>query len=66
MSDRKERQPESTPYGPHPHGIDESSGGADSSPFEELPSGEKLPAAEKEKASGRLEPRPAVDDDRSP
>ena len=66
MSDRRDRQPESTPSGPHPHGIDEASGGADSSPFEELPWGETAPAAETEKAAGRSEPVPAVDDDRSP
>ncbi|HVK10550.1 MAG TPA: hypothetical protein VM597_17420 [Gemmataceae bacterium] len=66
MSDRKDREPESTPYGPHPRGIDEASGGADSSPFEDLPSGEKGPAAEREKAAGRLDPKPSVDDDRSP
>ena len=58
MSDRKDRQPESTPYGPHPRGVDQASGGADSSPFEELPSGEKAAAAEQEKAAGRSEPKP--------
>jgi hypothetical protein len=46
-------QSESTPYGPHPDGIDEASGGADSSPFENLPSGEKAAAAaERARAKG--------------
>jgi hypothetical protein len=48
MSDRRDdkRRNDSSPYGPYPEGIDEASGGADSSPFENLPSGEKAPAAE--------------------
>ena len=48
MSDRHNdtRRNDSSPYGPHPEGVDEASGGADSSPFETLPSGEKAPAAE--------------------
>ena len=48
MSDRREddRRKDSSPYGPYPQGVDEASGGADSSPFENLPSGEKAPAAE--------------------
>lgn len=33
-----------SPYGPHPEGIDESSGGADSSPFENLSSDERAAA----------------------
>ena len=42
MSDRREddRRKDSSPYGPYPQGVDEASGGADSSPFENLPSGE--------------------------
>ena len=62
MSDPKRDRPaaESTPYGPHPHGVDETSGGADSSPFENLPSGEKAPAAEEyaEERRKRAEPAP--------
>jgi hypothetical protein len=56
MTDRengKSREPEGSPYGPQPHGVDEASGGADSSPFENLPSGEKGPAAEKAKEQGK-------------
>lgn len=54
MTDPRDRdeQPVSTPYGPHPRGVDEASGGADSSPFEDLPSGEKGPAAEQQKRQG--------------
>jgi hypothetical protein len=58
--------PESTPHGPHPHGIDEASGGADSSPFENLPSGEQGPAAEREKQAGRRRPTPGTGNDRAP
>ena len=48
MTDRRDDKPrnDSSPYGPHPEGVDEASGGADSSPFENLASGEKAPAAE--------------------
>lgn len=38
--------PLSSPYGPHHHGVDEAAGGADSSPYENVPSGEKHEAAE--------------------
>ena len=62
--DRDER-PVSTPYGPHPHGVDEASGGADSSPFENQPSGEKGQAAEREKQAGRPT-TPGTGDDRAP
>jgi len=48
-SDRGKRPLESTPYGPHPRGVDEASGGADSSPFENEPSGEKAKAAQNAK-----------------
>ena len=58
--------PISTPNGPHPHGVDEASGGADSSPFENLPSGEKAPAAEDEKRSGRQGSTPDAGADRAP
>jgi hypothetical protein len=50
---RDQREPDSSPYGPQPDGVDEASGGADSSPFENRPSGEKGPAADKEKKKGR-------------
>ena len=58
--------PVSTPYGPHPHGVDEASGGADSSPLENLPSGEKAPAAEEEQQAGRRGPTPGTGDGRAP
>src|SRR5262249_54111885 len=48
--------PESTPYGPRPHGVDEASGGADSSPFENEPSGEKAKAAQKSKEQRQATP----------
>ena len=35
-----------SPYGPFPHGVDESAGGADSSPFENEPTEERKDAAE--------------------
>ena len=53
MSDRDTDRTDSSPYGPQPTRIDEASGGADSSPFENRPSGEKGPAADKEKKKGR-------------
>jgi hypothetical protein len=58
MSDRDTDRKDSSPYGPQPTRIDEASGGADSSPFEDLPSGEKGPAAERERGAGRFDPRP--------
>jgi hypothetical protein len=58
--------PESTPYGPHPSDVDEASGGADSSPFENLPSGEKAPTAERDKKAGHREPPTQAGDDRTP
>lgn len=33
-----------SPYGPQPYGTDEAAGGADSSPHETEPSGQKLPS----------------------
>jgi hypothetical protein len=44
--------PPSTPYGPHPHGVDEAAGGADSSPYETASSGERQEIAEKDRAKG--------------
>jgi hypothetical protein len=61
MSDRDTDRKDSSPYGPQPTRIDEASGGADSSPFEDLPSGEKGPAAEREQQAGRLDPTPGGD-----
>lgn len=40
-----------SPYGPHAKGIDESSGGADSSPFENLSSDERAAALAENGAS---------------
>lgn len=53
MPDPEEKKPTSTPYGPHPDHVDDASGGADSSPYEDLPSGEKKAAAEKDKREGK-------------
>ena len=59
MSDpNRDRRTDASPYGPQPERVDEAAGGADSTPFENLPSGEKGPAAEREKQAGRLDPRP--------
>jgi hypothetical protein len=57
---RDRRRKDSSPYGPQPEGVDEASGGADSSPFEAVPSGEKAPAAEeyREEHEKRSEPAP--------
>ncbi len=33
-----------SPYGPQPYGTDEAAGGADSSPHETEPSGQKMPS----------------------
>jgi hypothetical protein len=40
------------PYGPHPRGVDEAAGGADSSPFENEPTGERVEKADEEKQVG--------------
>ena len=52
-------EPESTPYGPHPRGVDEASGGADSSPLENVPSGEKASAADEYREVREERARPA-------
>jgi hypothetical protein len=44
--------PPSAPYGPHPHGVDEAAGGADSSPYETDSSGERQEIAEESRAEG--------------
>jgi hypothetical protein len=48
-----ERMPLSTPYGPQYRGVDEAAGGADSSPYEDLPSGQKGTAARSAEVEGR-------------
>jgi hypothetical protein len=42
---RNDDETPSSPYGPHPRGVDDASGGADSSPFEALSSDERRRAA---------------------
>jgi hypothetical protein len=39
-------QPPASPYGPHPNGVDEAAGGADSSPFENESSPDRKHAAQ--------------------
>lgn len=55
-NDRDKREPDSSRYGPQPEGVDAASGGADSSPLENVPSGEKARVAEGEEKKGQ---RPA-------
>jgi hypothetical protein len=43
-----DRRTDASPFGPQPERVDEAAGGADSSPFETEPSGEKAPAAEED------------------
>jgi hypothetical protein len=51
---REEPKPLSSPYGPHHGHVDQAAGGADSSPFEDVPTGERREAAETEdRRSGR-------------
>lgn len=38
-------RPLGTPYGPHPHGVDEAAGGADSSPLDTEPTGDRAKTA---------------------
>ncbi len=42
----------SSPYGPQHGHVDDAAGGADSSPFEDVPSGEKKEAAAEEERPG--------------
>ena len=44
--------PLGSPYGPQPHGTDEAAGGADSSPLENVPSGDQA-AQVKERPSNK-------------
>ena len=46
-----------SPYGPHPHGVDEAAGGADSSPYENEPTGERKEVADENAREGR-KPKP--------
>jgi hypothetical protein len=48
-----------SPSGPHPKGVDEAAGGADSSPLEDEPSGTRSDLADEEQAA-------TPGDDRSP
>ncbi len=57
---RPDRDRPSSPYGPQHGQIDEAAGGADSSPYETSPSGEKVDAAEDESSTRR----PSRDDPR--
>jgi hypothetical protein len=45
---KKDARPPSSPYGPQRGQVDEAAGGADSSPYETQPSGEKADAAAQE------------------
>jgi len=47
------KTPPASPYGPHPRGVDEAAGGADSSPFETEPTGERKQKADAERRAGR-------------
>jgi hypothetical protein len=55
-SDRTGTPTEEAPYGPHPDGIDEAAGGADSSPFETIPAEEREQAARERKSQHTDEP----------
>jgi hypothetical protein len=46
----------STPYGPHDH-VDETAGGADSSPLEDVPTGEQQKAADTDERQPRAKPK---------
>ncbi len=52
--------PPATPYGPHPRGVDEAAGGADSSPYETEPTGERKDVADENARAGR-KPQPGGD-----
>lgn len=51
-----DREPPASPYGPQPRGVDEAAGGADSSPYETEPTGERREKAEEERRAGRNRP----------
>jgi len=48
--DDEQRRELGSPYGPHPYGVDESAGGADSSPFENESTDEREQETDVEKA----------------
>lgn len=62
MNPKKNRDPErepdmpTSPYGPQKDLVDEAAGGADSSPYEATPSGEKADAAN-DPATTRRQPK---------
>ncbi|MBY0512737.1 MAG: hypothetical protein K2P78_02355 [Gemmataceae bacterium] len=45
-----------SPYGPHPRGVDEAAGGADSSPYDNEPTGERVDRAEEERRRDQQTP----------
>lgn len=45
--------PPASPYGPHPRGVDEAAGGADSSPYETEPTGGRKQKADEDRRTGR-------------
>ncbi len=49
-----DRLPNASPYGPWPDGVDEASGGADSSPLETMSSDERIELARKKAKSQGL------------
>ncbi|AWM37994.1 hypothetical protein GobsT_39310 [Gemmata obscuriglobus] len=48
--------PPTSPYGPHPHGVDEAAGGADSSPYDNEPTGDRQRRADEDRRAGRNKP----------
>jgi len=50
--DDEQRRELGSPYGPHPKGVDESAGGADSSPLETESTDDRKREAEEKKAKG--------------
>jgi len=48
-----DRDPPGSPYGPQPRGTDEAAGGADSSPHETEPSGERKANDDRDRRAGR-------------
>jgi hypothetical protein len=60
MSDpTRDRRIDASPYGPQPERVDEAAGGADSTPFETQPSGEKARAAEENREEQRKPAEPS-------
>ncbi|VTT97830.1 unnamed protein product [Gemmataceae bacterium] len=55
-----DNDPPASPYGPHPNGVDEAAGGADSSPFENESSTDRKAAAESEPQNRTRQPRGAT------